>query len=291
MPAQDRPSGTVLAGCKDEPPVFFTDFGERKSYGPPSSGVVVADDRQISFEVRYIAGPAGPWRNRLLDRLRLVKQEADVAAWTLDGPALRDLLTLAQGDTRTNILQAPKVTTFNRARATVIKRDKHRYIAGFDQIEGAAQHFRPILKEFEVGFKLDMTGTMEPDRTRLSVDLSDSWLLVVRTMMCKQRIGPELVAAQYQVPTLMDRKCRVTCEIPDGTHLLISLGLYDEPRGARGLAAVANDVIASVGLPTIQPAPETFERLMVITPRRIILESEEEPILPGSHVEAGRKPQ
>jgi hypothetical protein len=54
---------------------------------------------------------------------------------------------------------------------------------------------------------------------------------------------------------------------------------------------VANDVIASVGLPTIQPAPETFERLMVITPRRIILESEEEPILPGSHVEAGRKPQ
>ncbi len=250
------------------------------------AGTAVADDRQISFEVRYITGLASSWRFHLLDRLRIVKQEADVAAWTLDDRALHDLLAQAQAQPRTSVLQAPKVTTFNRDRATIIKRDKRRYIAGFDKVESAAVPFRPIMKEFEVGFKLDMTGTIEPSRTRLSVDLSDSWLLALRTMVCEQRVGPELVAAEYMVPTLVDRKCQVACEIPEGTHLLISLGFYEKPGDPKGVAAVASELIASVGLPTIQPAPATYERLVLITTRPIILESEEEPIRPAGGTKA-----
>jgi hypothetical protein len=249
----------------------------------------VADDRQIAYEVRYIVSNEGAWRQPLLDRLKLIKQEADVAAWTLDDKALLDLLTRAQGDTKTNVLQAPKVTSFSGARATIINRRKQHYVAGVEKLEYAARPaFRPIVKELQIGGKLDMTGTIVPGGTRLSVSLSDSWLLALRTMGCEHRVGAEVHPAQYQIPTMIDRRCELTCDLPEGTHLLISLGLSDEPRKPTGLAGLANGAFAAIGLPEpIRFVP--FERLVLITPRPIILESDEQPIRPASHVRAKSK--
>jgi hypothetical protein len=260
---------------------------------PHSAGGVaratVTDDRQIAYKVRYIVSNEGDWRQTLLDRLKLIKQEANVASWTLDDAALHDLLTQAFGDAKTNVLQAPKVTSFNGALATIVNRRKQPYVAGVERIEAAARPaFRPIVKELEIGSKLDMTGTIVPGGTRLSVSLSDSWLLALRTMGCQHRVGSEVQTAEYHIPTMIDRRCELTCDLPEGTHLLISLGLSDEPRKPSGLAGLANGVFAAIGLPEpIRSVP--FERLVLISPRPIILESEEQPIRPASRVKAGPK--
>jgi hypothetical protein len=267
--------------------------GKATSDGPSSARAadttVVDDDRQISSQVRFINGDAGSLR-KLLDRLKLIKQEADVTAWTLDDMALRDLPTQAQGDVRMNILQAPKVTSFNGAHAVIINCKKQPYVAGYDKVEDAARPFRPILKELEVGSKLDMTGVIVPGGTRLSVNVSDSWLLGLRTAMCEQRIGPEIVAADYHIPDMVDRKCQVACDIPEGSHLLISLGLSDPPKSpSTGMAGLVNGLFASIGLP--QPIGFVpFERLVMITPRPIVLEHEERPIRPAARATAENEP-
>jgi hypothetical protein len=45
-----------------------------------------------------------------------------------------------------------------------------------------------------------MTGAIVAGGTRLSVNVSDSWLLGLRTATCEQQIGPEIVAADYHIP-------------------------------------------------------------------------------------------
>lgn len=244
-------------------------------FGVDVGPIVADDDRQIAYEVRYVVGPAQSWRSSVLDRMTLIKQDADVAAWTLDDRALLDRLTQAQRDTRTNVISAPKITHFNGARATVINRKRVFYVAGVDMGADVKAGVRPIVKNVDEGHTIDMTGVLQTGATRLAVSVSDSRLAAMRTMFHELHHGGEVQRAQYQVPTVVERNCRVACEIPRGRHLAISLGLHDEPREVRGLAAVANDVITSVGLPRMEPAPDTFERLVIITPVPIILEPEQ----------------
>ena len=85
----------------------------------PRAEETVQDDRQISYQVRYVVGHAEAWRQLLLSRMKLIQQDAEYSAWLLDDNALKDLLTSAQGDTRTNVLMAPKVTSFVGAMAKI----------------------------------------------------------------------------------------------------------------------------------------------------------------------------
>ena len=72
-----------------------------------------------------------------------------------------------------------------------------------------------------------------------------------------------------------------TAIVSEGTHVLISEGPAVEHRKPTGLAGLANGLFAAIGL----PEPIGFvpsERLVVITPRRIILEPEEQPVRSAS---------
>jgi beta-lactamase regulating signal transducer with metallopeptidase domain len=255
--------------------------------------VTVQDDRQISYQVRYVVGHAEAWRQLLLPRMKLIQQEADCSAWLLDDNALTDFLTSAQADTRTNVLMAPKVTSFVGAKATITSRTKHHYVSGVEDFEAGGPAFRPVVKAIEPGFAVEMTGTILPGATRLSVGVEDTALLGFHTMAREKQVGDQIIRAQYQIPTTTKRGVKVDCEIPKGEHLLISLGLRDQPGSLPGAARLANSVFARVGLPEFQPAPYTTETLVLITPRPIVLEKEERPVRPaapekdGPHGHAG----
>jgi hypothetical protein len=243
---------------------------------------VVDDDRQVCFEVRYIVTNANSWRDDLGDKLNLIKREGEVAVWTLDEKAVRDLLVQAQGDARCNILQAPKVTTFNGARATIFNQHKVFYVAGVEKVDTSPAAFRPIVKGLDLGSHLDMTGTILPTTTRLSVSLSDSWLVAMETKSHQEKIGSEIQSAQIQIPTVVERKCEVNRDIPDGTHLLISLGAAVRTQRLTGLPGLVNDLFATIGLAEpMQVVP--CERLVLIRPMPIILEAEEQAVRPASY--------
>jgi hypothetical protein len=259
----------VSAGLAGDWPVP----GARVEAKRPPAGIQdersLQDDRMISYFVRYVYGPPEPWRQLLLPRMKLLKQEADFSAWLLDGKGLFDLLTQAQGDTRTNVLSAPKLCGYNGAEAKIMNRKKLWYVAGFDQLDAPGPGFRPRVKGVDEGITLSLTGSILPRATRLSVNLEETSLLGFHTMHQKKRVGEEIHAAEYQIPTTANRNSRVDCELPDGAYLLISLGVHEQPGSLPGLAELANDVFASVGLPQYQPAPVARERLVIIGARPV----------------------
>jgi beta-lactamase regulating signal transducer with metallopeptidase domain len=153
-------------------------------------------DRQISYEVRIISLDAEPWRDLLKDRIKLVKQEADVCAWIIDDKAFRDLLTLAQADTRSNVLQAPKVTAFENSTDTIFREEKQHFVAQVEKIVRADNTaFQPIVTAIDVGARVELNGTILPGRTKLTVDVRDRQLVAMHTLHRKDRVGDKVLAA------------------------------------------------------------------------------------------------
>jgi beta-lactamase regulating signal transducer with metallopeptidase domain len=251
--------------------------------GPPIRSIAqqaIPSDRQISFEVRCINGlDANSWRNRFDDRLKPVHQDSDITAWFIDDPCLRDLLTLALGDTAVNVLMAPKITSFEGMKATIFNRGKQFYVSGFDKLETAkGPAFKPIVKDVEVGSRIEMTGSFLHDGTRLVVDLRDSSVLSMHTLFRTGQFRNGDVRAVYQVPTAIDRRFQVSYDVPEGSILVISLGLDEQAGRMGGAAEFASDLLEAVGLPSLKAKSVIRERLVVIKPRRIILESEARPV-------------
>ena len=239
-------------------------------------------DRIIEYHVRY-ASDLDPeaWRNLLKDHLRLIKQDADVSAWIMDDNALHDLLIFAQNDTRTSVLLAPKCIANEGVQISVINREKQFYVASVNRVENAkAAGFRPIVKDLDVGSRIDMTGSLMPGGTRLSVNLSDTSLVGIHTMSRRESFGGQVLSAQYQVPTALKRRCEVSCDLPAHANLVISLGLSEHRSNLSGVAGIASDLLASVGLPKLEGKSTTFERLIIISARAPNPRSEEHPVTP-----------
>ena len=82
-------------------------------------------------------------------------------------------MTAAQGDTRTNILQAPKVTTFNGAAATIFNNQVTNYVASLIPIVGPGSvAFFPQTAQFPSGVTLIVTPVVSADRRYVRMTLS-----------------------------------------------------------------------------------------------------------------------
>ena len=92
----------------------------------------------------------------------------------------------------------------------------------------------------------------------------------------KERFGDQNIVGTYQVPSMVEHRCRVACDLPDDSSLMISLGLQiNETPIFSGVTEFAGKFLESVGLPRNEAKAVTCERLVVITPRRIVLEAEQ----------------
>lgn len=247
-----------------------------------------ADRPMIKYEVRFITGPAEPWRMRMIPQMKPLKLAPDLAAlrakypglpddqikgmaadsdlnaWLLDEKAVIDLLTQAQQNTRTSCLSAPKVSADDGARATISSRAKRLYVAGVEKPEGGNFGFVPLVKNVNEGITVDLTGKRLPHATRLSVGLDTTRLLGFHTMHQVQRVGEQVQAAEYKIPTTARTRDSFDCTLAEGTYLVVSLGVHDEARPIRGAASLANGVLGAVGLPTVQNELEAIESLVLI---------------------------
>ncbi len=109
------------------------------------------------------------------------------------------------------------------------------------------------------------------------VDTSPAWEITGESTASEaaetgdgQPHSPMLVAAQYQVPTPVERRCETTCEIPEGSSLLISLGMRERRGRSSDAAETASEILELVGLPPLPARSVTCERLVSITPRRVM---------------------
>ncbi len=232
-------------------------------------------DRQISYEVRYLKLLTEPWRELMKDRLKLVQEEADVSVWIIEKQSLASLLNHAQTPAGGNVLQAPKVTSFENDHATIFNENKLHYLAQVEKVETSrGMGFRPIVKDIGIGWRVDVVGSFLPDGTNVSVDARDSILMAIHALTRKERFGDQEVVGTYQVPSMIEHRCRVAYAVPDESSLVISLGLQiNETPIFAGVTEVAGKLFETMGISRHEPAMSaTCEHLVVITPRRIVLE-------------------
>ena len=196
-------------------------------------------------------------------------------------------LTAAQGDTRNNILQAPKVTTFNGAAATISSFQAIHYIATLTPIVGPGSvAFLPQVAQFPNGITLFTTPVVSADRRYVRMTLAPVFITLngFDTIQVPAAVGGSglggggaTINATIQLPNYTITNVSTTVTVPDGgTVLLGGVKKLTEQRVEFGVPVLSKIPMLDRLFRNIGIGRQTSTLMLMVTPRIIILEEEEE---------------
>jgi type II secretory pathway component GspD/PulD (secretin) len=196
-------------------------------------------------------------------------------------------LTAAQGDVRSNILQAPKVTTFNGALATIQNTQTLYYVSELIPIVGPGSvAFLPIPAPFNNGVLLSVTPVVSADRRYVRMTLAPTFTALESffTVAVPAAVGGSglgggatSVNATIQLPQFTVTTVSTTVTVPDGgTVLLGGVKRLQENRTEYGVPVLAKTPLLNRLFRNIGIGRQTSSLMLMVTPRIIILEEEEE---------------
>ena len=218
------------------------------------------------------------------------------------------LIQAFQGDTRTNVLQAPKVTLFNGQQAFVSDTSQRPFVTSVIPVVGdfaAAQ--QPVITVLSEGTSLTVQAVVSPDRrfVRLTVvpffsqigDVQEFTFTGSKTTTstsANSTGGSDTSSTSkgdtvtqegttVQLPTFNFVTVTTTVSVPDGgTVLLGGIKRLSEGRNEHGVPVLSkipyiNRLFKNVGI-----GRTTSSLMMMVTPRIIIQEEEEQKLLGGT---------
>jgi general secretion pathway protein D len=213
------------------------------------------------------------------------------------------LIQAAQGDTRTNVMQAPKVTLFNGQQAFVSDTSQTPFVTSVIPVVGdfAAAH-QPVIVVLTEGTSLSVQAVVSNDRrfVRLTIvpffskigEVKEFTFNGKKTSRSSQSsVDPDaptggenaedeeeiIEGTSVQLPTFSFVTVTTTVSVPDGgTVLLGGVKRLSEGRVEEGVPIMnklpyINRLFKNVGI-----GRETSSLMMMVTPRIIIQEEEEE---------------
>jgi general secretion pathway protein D len=219
------------------------------------------------------------------------------------------LIQAAQGDSRSNILQAPKVTLFNGQSAFISDTSQRPFVTSIIPVVGdfaAAQ--QPVIVVLSEGTSLTVQAVVSNDRrfVRLTVvpffsqigDVEEFTFTGSKTSTSKDTSASNgnddskaaskdtttvTEGTTVQLPTFAFTTVTTTVSVPDGgTVLLGGIKRMSEGRNERGIPILSklpyiNRLFKNVGI-----GRTTNSLMMMVTPRIIIQEEEEDRLLGSS---------
>ena len=212
------------------------------------------------------------------------------------------LLQAATGDTRSNVLQAPKVTLFNGQQASVNDTSQRPFVTSLIPVVGdfAAAH-QPVVVVLSEGTSLNVQAVVSSDRrfVRLTLQPVFSQIGNVDTFTFSgsttsdtgsfvtdaagnatgdvDNVTTTTTGTTVQLPTFSFTSVSTTVSVPDGgTILLGGIKRLREGRNEHGVPMLSkvpyiNRLFKNVGI-----GRETQSLMLMVTPRIIIQEEEEE---------------
>lgn len=212
------------------------------------------------------------------------------------------LLQAAQGDDRTNVLQAPKVTLFNGQQATVIDSSFRPFVTSVIPVVGDfAAAYQPVIVVLSEGTMMSVQAVVSADRrfVRLTLVPFFSQIGDVETFtftgsvttdtgtVIQDPSNPDknvtngasrtVSGTTVQLPTLATTTVTTTVSVPDGgTVLLGGIKRLREGRVERGLPLVSKIPYVSRLFTNVGIGRDAQSLMMMVTPRIIIQEEEEE---------------
>lgn len=211
------------------------------------------------------------------------------------------LLQAAQGDSRTNVLQAPKVTLFNGQTGFVSDTSQRPFVTSVIPVVGdfAAAH-QPVVVVLNEGTSLSVQAVVSPDRRFVRLTLIpffssigdvDTFTFTGSTSSNSGTIAADptnesknvtnnqqriISGTTVQLPTFNFTTVSTTVSVPDGgTVLLGGIKRLSEGRNERGVPMLSkipyvNRLFRNIGI-----GREAQSLMMMVTPRIIIQEEEE----------------
>ncbi len=201
----------------------------------------------------------------------------------------------AQGDRRTNTMFAPKVTLFNGQAAAVNDFTARPFVVGYQPVVGfGAIGFQPIIRQIPDGLNVGVAAVISADRryVRLSVFPQFTSITEVSTFQVptgstgavgvvganqQQQQGSSTGSATIQQPVTAIVSVQTTVSVPDGgTVLLGGVKRLREGRTMQGVPILNKLPYISRLFKNTGVGRETESLMLMVTPRIIIQEEEEE---------------
>lgn len=204
----------------------------------------------------------------------------------------------AQGDRRTNVMQAPKITVFNGQTAFLTVNDQQFFLLGvtanfspFGQL-----FFSPQQQPFPLGVTLRVTPVVSADRRFVRMNLVPSMtnlatatvpLIPVQIPIPSTFFGPgtnfsaglpeQIFQVFFQQPTFTQITLSTTVNVPDGgTVLLGGLKTLNEGRNEFGPPILSKIPYLNRLFKNVGYGREAQSLMIMVTPRIIINEEEEQ---------------
>jgi len=214
-------------------------------------------------------------------------------------------LQAAQGDSRTNVMQAPKVTMFDGQLASITDQAQRPFVVGLTPVVGDfAVAQQPIIVILNDGTSLNVQSVVSQDKRYVRMTLSPSFTRIedadrtfTFTGTTSSRTGSAVIGpdgrpttrnneetvvsgSTVQLPTLGVTNVSTTVNVPDGgTILLGGIKRLREGRTERGVPMLSKIPYINRLFKNVAIGRETNTLMMTVTPRIIIPEEEEEKYL------------
>jgi general secretion pathway protein D len=212
------------------------------------------------------------------------------------------LIQAAQGDTRTNVMQAPKVTLFNGQQAYVSDTVQRPFVTSVIPVVGdfSAAH-QPVIVVLTEGTSLSVQAVVSPDRRFVRLTLVPFFSRIgqvdeftfdgaVSSNSGTAIVDPEnpdvviredeefaRTGTTVQLPTFAFVTVTTTVSVPDGgTVLLGGIKRLSEGRDERGVPLVSKIPYISRLFRNVGIGRDAESLMLMVTPRIIIQEEEEE---------------
>ena len=197
-------------------------------------------------------------------------------------------LTAAQGDTRSNVLSAPKVTTFNGASATIISGTLQYYVASLTPIIGPGSvAYTPNVSAINSGVFLMVTPVVSADRRYVRMTLSPNFNSVNGFTTYSSQIagvggsglggGAATIQGQIQLPNTTTNTISTTVTVPDGgTVLMGGVKTMIEQRIEYGVPILSKTPMIDRLFRNVGIGRNSQSLMIMVSPHIIILEEEEE---------------
>ena len=265
------------------------------SSGVGSTGPAFTSD--LDFQVRNNFGVTPPFGN----------PDTGDAGTQVGLAILSDLelfffLQAVQGNSRTNVLNAPKVTMFDGQTATITDQSQRPFVVSFEPVVGDfAVAQRPIVVVLNEGTQMNVQSvvsqdkryvrlTLVPNFTRIesadrqftfqgrrSTQTGTSILNPNSTQNLVNNNADIIEGTTVQQPTLGTTNVQTTVSVPDGgTILLGGIKRLREGRTERGTPILSKIPYLNRLFKNNAIGRETNTLMMTVTPRIIIPEEEEE---------------
>jgi len=202
-------------------------------------------------------------------------------------------LEAVQGDSRTNVMQAPKLTLFNGQTATLNVADQQFFITDAEVIplQNGNLTFQPVVQQFAFGVNLTIQAVISADRRYVRLSLGPTltnltpapvqlFPIVVPLFPFPQGQNdpnsPVTFTQFIQQPVFTTVQVQTTVAVPDGgTVLLGGLKRLSEARSEYGPPILSKLPYINRLFKNVAFGRETESLLIMVTPRIIIMAEEE----------------